>query len=134
MCVMETRLSGALSMLFSSIGNHITFTSFHLLVSLPSVWFTLLLNLLTDHPIALPQLKSLLCLPHSNAVQPLSGRLLQLACKVSGSLSARELPRAKLWTSSCYHSPLGPQKNMPHISRNGMTVALNGTLIHIAPV
>ena len=35
-------------------------------------WFTLILNLLTDNPLVLPQMDSLLFLPHSNAVHPLS--------------------------------------------------------------
>ncbi|XP_044165229.1 uncharacterized protein LOC122949160 [Acropora millepora] len=53
-------------------------------------WFTLLLNLLTDNPLVLPQTDSLLFLPHSNAVHPLS-RLLQLmTCKVSGSSSFKQ--------------------------------------------
>ena len=43
-------------------------------------WFTLLLNLLTDKPLALPQTDSLLFLPHSNAIHPLSRRLQLMAC------------------------------------------------------
>ena len=35
-------------------------------------WFSPLLNLLTDNPLVLPQTDSLLFLPHSNAVHPLS--------------------------------------------------------------
>ncbi|XP_074624357.1 uncharacterized protein LOC141882292 [Acropora palmata] len=38
-------------------------------------WFTLLLNLLTDNPLVLPQEDSLLFLPHSNAVHPFSRQL-----------------------------------------------------------
>ena len=93
-------------------------------------WFTLLLNLLADHPVVLPQSDSLLFLPHSNAVHPL-GRWLQLmACKVSGSLSTRELFQAKLPTSSCSLGQLVPKNNIRHISRNVNTFALNGKLIH----
>ena len=47
-------------------------------------WFMLLLNLLTDNPLVLPQMDSLLFLPHSNAVHPLSRQLQLMACKVSG--------------------------------------------------
>ena len=61
-------------------------------------WFTLLLNLLTDSPLVLPQTDSLLSLPHSNAVHPLSRQLQLMACKVSGSPSSRELFQAKLPT------------------------------------
>ena len=93
-------------------------------------WFTLLLNLLTDHPLVLPQSDSLLFLPHSNAIHPLSRRLQLMACKVSGSPSIRERFQAKLPTSSCSRCPLVPKNNMPHISRNGTTFALNGMLIH----
>ena len=64
-------------------------------------WFTLLLNLLTDKPLALPQTDSLLFLPHSNAIHPLSRRLQLMACKVSASPSSRETFQAKLPTSSC---------------------------------
>ena len=93
-------------------------------------WFMLLLNLLTDNPLVLPQTDSLLFFPHSNAVHPLSRQLQLMACKVSGSPSSRELFQAKLLTSSCSLGQLVPKNNMPHISRNGMTFALNGKLIH----
>lgn len=92
--------------------------------------FTLLLNLLTDNPLLLPQTDSFLFLPNSNAVHPLSRQLQLMACKVSGSPSSRELFQAKLPTSSCSLSQLVLKNNMPHISRNGMTFALNGKLIH----
>jgi len=93
-------------------------------------WFTLFLNLLTDNPIALPQMDSLLFLSHSNAIHPLSRRLKLMACKVSGSSSNRELFQAKLPTSSCCPGQLVLKINMPHISRNGMTFAPNRKLIH----
>ena len=54
-------------------------------------WFTILLNLLTDNLLALPQTDSLLFLPHSNAIHPLSRRLQLMACKVSGSPSSRDI-------------------------------------------
>lgn len=92
--------------------------------------FTLLLNLPTDNPLLLPQTDSFLFLPHSNAVHPLSRQLQLMACKVSGGPSSRELFQAKLPTSSCSLGQLVPKNNMPHISRNGMTFALNGKLIH----
>ena len=85
-------------------------------------WFTLLLNLLTDHPLVLPQ-------PHSNAVHPLSKRLQLIACKVSGNPSASELFQAKLPTSSCSLGQLVPKNNMPLISRSGMTFVFE-KLIH----
>ena len=77
-------------------------------------WFTLLLNLFTDIPLVLPQTDSLLFLPHSNAVHPLSRQLQLMACKVSGSPSSRELFQAKL-PSSCSLGQLEPKSNMPHI-------------------
>ena len=49
------------------------------------LWFTLLLNLLTDNHLVLPQTDSLLFLPHSDTVHPLSRQLQLMACKVSGS-------------------------------------------------
>ena len=84
-------------------------------------WFTLLLNLLTDNPLVLPQTDRLLFLPHSNAVHPLSRQLQLMACKVSASPSSRELIQAKLPTSSCSLGQPVPKNNMHHISRNGMT-------------
>ena len=84
-------------------------------------WFKLLLNLLTDNPLVLPQTDSLLFLPHSIAVHPLRRELQLMACKISGSPSRRELFQAKLPTSSCCLGQLVPKTNMPHISRNGMT-------------
>ena len=92
-------------------------------------WFTLLLNLLTDNPLVLPQTNSRLLLLHSSALHPLSRRLQLMACKVSGRPSNRKLFQAKLTTSSCNLGQLVPKNNMPHISRNGMTFALNGKLI-----
>ena len=93
-------------------------------------WLKLLLNLLTGNPLVLPQKDSLLFLPHSKAVHPLSRELQLMACKGSGSPSSRELFQAKLPTSSCSLGQLVPKNNTPHISRNGMTFALNGKLIH----
>lgn len=95
-------------------------------------WFTLLLHLLIDNPLTLPQTDNLLFLPHSNATHPLSRRLQLMACKVSGSPSNREIFQAKLPASSCSLGQLVPKNNMPHISSNGMTFALNGKLIHTA--
>ena len=93
-------------------------------------WFTLLLNLLIDSPLVLSQTDSHLSLLHSNAVHPLSRQLQLMACKLSGSPSSREIFKAKLPTSSFSLGQLVPKNNMPHISRNGMTFALNGKLIH----
>lgn len=86
-------------------------------------WFTLLLNLLTNHPLVLPQLDTLLVQPHSNAVHSLSKRFQLIACKVSGNPSASEPFQAKLPASSCSLGELVP-KNMSLISRSG------GKLIH----
>ena len=55
---------------------------------------------LTENSLVLPQTDSLLFLPHSNAVHPLSRQLQLMACQVSGSPSSRELFQAKLPTSS----------------------------------
>ena len=95
-------------------------------------WLTLLLNLLTDNPLALPQMDSLLFLPHSYAVHPLRRQLQLMACKVSGSPSSRELFQAKQPTSSCSLGQLVPKNNVPHghKSRNGMTFGPNRKLIH----
>ena len=93
-------------------------------------WFTPLLNLLTDHPLVLPQSDTLLAQPHSNAIHPLSKRLELIACKVSGNPSTSALFQAKLPTSSCSLGQLVPKNNMPLISRSGMTFVLNGKLIH----
>ena len=93
-------------------------------------WFTLLLNLLSDHPLVLPQSDTLLVQPHSNTVHALSKRLQLIACKVSGNPSASELFQAKLPTSSCSLGQLVPKNNMPLISRSGMNFVLNEKLIH----
>ena len=94
-------------------------------------WLTLLLNLLTDNALALPQMDSLLSLPHSNAIYPLSWMEL-MACKDQGVLPAESYFKQSyiVPTSSCSLGQLVPKNNMPHISRNGMTFALNGKLIH----
>ena len=84
-------------------------------------WFTLLLKLLVDHPLILPQLDSLLFQPHSKAVHSLSKRLHLMACKVSGNPSSNELFRAKLPTSSCSPGQLVLRNNMRLISQSGMT-------------
>ena len=93
-------------------------------------WFTLLLNLLIDHPLVHPQSDTLLVQPHSNAVHPLSEQLQLIACKVSGNPSASGLFQAKLPTSSCSLGPLVPKNNMPLISRSGRTFVLHEKLIH----
>ena len=88
-----------------------------LLVSLPSVYKQstgVLVVIQTTHPwftLLLPQSDSLLYLPHSNAIHPLSRKLQLLACKVSGSFSSRERFRAKLPTFSYNHGQMGPQNN-----------------------
>ena len=88
-------------------------------------WFTLFLNLLTDNPLVQPSVPSpQQCSSSSHHTVAING------CKVSGSPSNRELFQAKLPTSSCSLGQLVPKNNMPDISRNGMTFALNGKLIY----
>ena len=43
-------------------------------------WFTLLLNLVMEHSLLLPQSDTLLVQPNSNAVQPISQRLQLMVC------------------------------------------------------
>ena len=76
-------------------------------------WFTLLLDLLTDNPLALPQTDSLLFLAHSNAIHPLNRRLQLMACKVLGCPSRRETFQAKQPTSPCSLGQLVPKTMCP---------------------
>ena len=78
-------------------------------------WFTILLNLLMDQPLVLPQSDYLLTLPHSNAVHPLSKRLQLMACKGSGNPSNREKFQTKLPTSSYGLGQLVPRNSTHHI-------------------
>ena len=53
-------------------------------------WFTMLLHLLIDKPVFLPQLNDLLTQSHHHALHLLQKQLTLMACKVSGKASAAQ--------------------------------------------
>ena len=62
--------------------------------------FTVLINLLVDKPLILPQSNTLLTQSHNGDLHPLRHQLRLMACKVSGKASSREEFQA-----SYYHHP-----------------------------
>ena len=92
-------------------------------------WFTVVLNILVDTPLILPQSDTLLTQPHSGDVHPLRRQLQLMAIKVSGKPSLREEFQAKLLPLSPSHGPLAPKNNISPILKSGTNFVLNGKLI-----
>ena len=97
-------------------------------------WFTILLHLLVDKPLLLPQSTALLIQPHNNALHPLRNHMRLIACKVSGKPSSREAFQGKLQKSFCDPGLRTPPSNMNHTLRNGQFFAINEKLIPLTPL
>lgn len=94
-------------------------------------WFTILLHLLIDNPVLLPQLDYLLTQPHNNALHPLHKQLKLIACKVSGKASTYATYQRRLQQSSCSHGQMGCRNNINCTSSSGLTFVVNDRLIPI---
>ena len=93
-------------------------------------WCSIVLTLLIDYPLVLPQSDNLLQLPQSGKQHPLRWKMRLLACKVSGRVSVRETFQAKL-QQLCNPGLTPPSSNTNLTSRPGLSCVLNGKLIPI---
>ena len=92
-------------------------------------WFTVLMNLLVDKPLILPQSETLLTQPHNGDLHPLQHQLRLMACKVSGEASSREAFQTKLLPSPSAHGLLARGSNTNLILKSGSNFVLNGKAI-----
>lgn len=93
-------------------------------------WFTLMLNLLMDKPIILPQSNTLLTQPHDGDLHLLRHQLRPLACKVSGNVSNGEEFHKRLLLSSFSQGLLVPKSNTNRTFPSATDLVLNGKLIN----
>ena len=94
-------------------------------------WFSVVLTLLIDYPLVLPQSDNLLQLPQSGEQHPLRRKMGLLACKVSGRVSVRETFQAKLQQLSCNPGLTPHSSNTKLTCRPGLNCVLNRKLIPI---
>ena len=92
-------------------------------------WFTMLLHLLIDNPVFLPQMNDLLTQSHNKALQPLRKQLKLMACKVSGKASSSATYQRRLQQSSCSHGQMGLRNNINCTSSSRLTFVVNDRLI-----
>ena len=94
-------------------------------------WFPVLMRLLVQEPLILPQGKKLLQLPYRpSAIHPLYHKLTLMACKLSGCCSDKVKDfQSKLLTFSCHHGET-QQRNSTGLSlRDCISFHLNGLVI-----
>ena len=94
-------------------------------------WFTLLLNLLVDNPLLLPQSDNLLLMPHTGEQHPLRKKMRLIECKPCGKASCREMffTIAKQPKSSCIPRKMPPSSNTNLTFKPGSSCVVNGRLI-----
>ena len=92
-------------------------------------WFTLLLNLLIDNPLLLPQSDNLLLLPHTGEQHPLRKKMRLMACKLSGKASCRGMFLTKQPKSSCIPGQMPPSSSTSLTFKPGSSCVVNGRLI-----
>jgi hypothetical protein len=95
-------------------------------------WFPVLLHLLIDFPVRLPQHKDLLVLPHSGQLYPLRNRIVLVGCRVSGVPSLAEEFRRRQQNTVCLHGGLEQINNTSVHGRRGIFGHAAGVSIPIA--
>ena len=88
-------------------------------------WFSVLMNLLVDNPLVLPQADNLLTLPHTGAQHPLKRKIRLIACKLSGQVSCRRMFLAKQQTLLCNHGQKAQLNNTAPTSEHGWSCVVN---------
>lgn len=94
-----------------------------------AVWFPQMLNLLIQQPVRLPQGKTTLQLPHSEAAHPLHHKLQLLAVQLSGKPSKHKDFMAEHVTLCVHRGESQRKDNMHHILRAGNCFVLQETVI-----
>ena len=92
-------------------------------------WFSVLMNLLVDNPLVLPQADNLLTLPHTGVQHPLRRKMRLLACKLSGQVLCRQMFLAKQQTLSCNHGRKAQLNITVPPSERGLCCVANGISI-----
>ena len=93
------------------------------------IWFSTLLKLLIADPVVLPDVSSILSLPHTNAPHPLGQRLKLIACHISGISSQPKEYQKSLQMSSWLHGERPHRSNTQHTYVSGQNFAIGGTAI-----
>ena len=93
-------------------------------------WFSILMNLLVDNPLVLPQSDNMLLLPHTGAQHPLKRKLRLIACKLSEQASRREVFLTKQRKLSWNLGQIPPSNSTTPTSRPGLSCVVNSISIH----
>ena len=93
-------------------------------------WFSVLLQMLIDHPVILPKTEKLLTINYTNKLHPLRDKLKLMACIVSGNRTKSETFLQKQLKSCLHHGDLVRKDNIQHILESGQTFVVKGRLIH----
>ena len=98
-------------------------------------WWPVLMRMLIDNPVLLPNRKKLLFLPSSpEMIHPLYPKLELLMCHLSGDLLKAKEFQQKLQRSSCSPGDQAPQPSTKLTTRKGNHSAVDGTLIPFRPL
>ncbi len=92
-------------------------------------WFTMLMILLMDKSLILPQSDTLLIQPHNGELHPLRHQLRLMACKGFGKVFSGEAFQKKLLPSSSNRGLLAPESNTNLTLKSGSNFVLNGKVI-----
>lgn len=92
-------------------------------------WFTTLMKLLIQEPLILPSQNNLLSLPKGEKVHPLLGKMVLIACLVSGKSSETVAFLQKQPKLSCLHGKLVLKDNIKRIYQDGYSIVVNDTLV-----
>ena len=93
-------------------------------------WWPVLMRMIVQNPIILPQTDKLLILPtNPELLHPLHQKLTLLMCHLSGNPSKIKDFRAKLCPSSCLRGDKVHKSNIPRTSENGNSTVVDGKLV-----
>ena len=93
-------------------------------------WYTILLQLLIDHPVILPLKDNLLTIPQSEKVHPLHKKLRLMACRLSGNVIQTRNFLQKQPASSLSLGDLGHKDSTLVTLKSGLYSVVKGKLIH----
>ena len=93
------------------------------------IWFTPLMDMLTDQPRILPNSKTLLTLPGQTETHPMFPKLKLIACHLSGNRLKVSKFHQKLQTSSYSHGEFQHKNSIRFIFENGFRSVTKGKLI-----
>ena len=92
-------------------------------------WFPAIMEMMIDTPILLPKGENLLQLPGTQKIHPLCGKMVLMACRLSGEPSRTEMYQNGLPISSWPLGDLELKSNTRPTSKSGFRTVIKGKLI-----